>query len=262
MPATAIERAFDRLYNFDFPGVWRTLDELERREPGYPLTYSVRAAARLFSELDRMKILETEFFSKDDNVTEIKLKADPAVRQALFEATGMARKLSSARLAANPNDHDAMLAMCMASGVESDYTVLVEKRYLKSFSLSRESQMYAHKLLALNPPDYDAYLTLGSVEYVVGSMNFFFRLFVHFDQIRGSKAAGIENLERVVTGGHYYPPFAKMLLSVIHLRDSHPEKAVPLLEDLAQSYPQNPLLAREAARARKLAAAARAKHKR
>jgi len=251
-PPDAIDCAFNRIYNFDFPGVYAILDKLERKDPAYPVTYSVRAAALLFSELHRMKILETEFFSSDSKVTGVKLKADPRVRERLFKATEEARRVSTKRLAADPADRDAMFAMCMATGIETDYTILVEKRYFRSFSLSKQSQFYARKLLALDPPMYDAYLTLGSVEYVVGSMNFFFRMFVHFDQIKGSKQRGIENLKQVVAQGRYYPPFAKILLSVIYLRENQPKMAQPLLAELERQYPENPLLRTEVARVNRL----------
>ena len=144
--------------------------------------------------------------------------------------------------------------MCMATGVETDYTILVEKRYFRSFGLSRESQQYAHRLLAMNPPVYDAYLTLGSVEYVVGSMNFFFRLFVRFDQIKGSKEQGAEYLKQVIAHGRYYPAFAKILLSVIYLRDNKPAPAIVLLSELVHDYPENRLLQNELQRARAMSA--------
>jgi len=252
-PAVVLDHAFDRLYNFDFPGVYAILDQLERDHPSYPVGYSVRGAAMLFYELDRLKILQTEFFTSDERLTDRKnLKPDPKVRAELFRTTGEARTRGAERLAADPSDRDAMFAMCMATGIETDYTMLVEKRYFRSFALSKESQAYAHKLLALNPPVVDAYLTLGSVEYTVGSMNFFFRLFVHFDQIKGSKQQGIENLKKVILNGRYYPPFAKILLSVIYLREKQPRLALPLLQDLSRSFPANPLLRSEVARVTKL----------
>jgi len=251
-PAGAIDCAFNRIYNFDFTGVDAILDKLEHKDPAYPVTYSVRAASLLFSELHRMKILETDFFSSDDKVIGVKLKADPRIRERIFKATGDARRVSGKRLAADASDRDAMFAMCMATGIETDYTILVEKKYIRSFSLSKQSQLYARKLLALDPPVYDAYLTLGSVEYVVGSMNFFFRLFVHFDQVKGSKQQGIENLKQVVTHGRYYPPFAKILLSVIYLRENQPKLAQPLLAELERQYPENPLLHTEVARVNRL----------
>lgn len=249
---TAIDRAFQRMYNFDFPGTYEILDQQQRQDPSFALLYSVRAVALMFSELHRMRILETDFFISDEKVTSVKLAPDPKVRELIFRNTAEARRLATARLAAAENDRDAMLAMCMATGVETDYTILVEKSYFRSFSLSKQSQFYARKLLALDPPVYDAHLTLGMVEYVVGSMNFVFRWFVHFDQIKGSREAGAEHLKLVAEHGRYYPPLARILLSVIYLRDKHPEAALPLLTGLAREYPQNPLLQREAAQAREL----------
>ena len=255
--ASPIDEAFHRMYDFDFPGAYAILDAQQRQDPSLALVHSVRAVALMFSELNRMGILETEFFVSDNKVTGVKLKADPRVRERLFANTAEARRLAGARLAAAPDDRDAMLAMCMAAGVETDYTILVEKRYFRSFWLSRQSQLYARRLLALNPPDYDAHLTLGMVEYVVGSMNAFFRLFVHFDQIKGSRQQGAEHLKLVAEHGRYYPPMARILLAVIYLRDKRPEAALPLLTDLAREYPENPLLQREAVRAKKLVEAHR-----
>jgi hypothetical protein len=47
----AIDCAFNRIYNFDFPRAFSTLDKLEHKDPSYPVTYSVHAAAMLFSEI-------------------------------------------------------------------------------------------------------------------------------------------------------------------------------------------------------------------
>jgi predicted Zn-dependent protease len=140
------------------------------------------------------------------------------------------------------------MALCMATGIETDYSILIEKRYFRSFSLSKEAQGYARTLLSLNPPAYDAYLTLGSVEYTVGSMNWFFRLFVRFDQIEGNKQKGIENLQKVAQGGRYYRPFAKVLLAVIYLRENQPQKSLQYLQELAKEFPQNPLAQSQIAR--------------
>lgn len=245
---TPIDQAFHRMYNFDFDGAHAILDAQERANPSSAMTPAVRSAAILFSELHRMKILATEFFADDDRLTDKRLKADPAARARLFKATAEARRLATARLSTHPEDAEAMFAMCLATGIETDYTIIVEKRYFRSFALSRESQMYARKLLALDPPVYDAYLTLGMAEYVVGSMNFFFRLFVRFDKIKGSKEQAIADLQAVIAKGRYYPPFAKILLSVIHLRAKRPQLALPLLLELQRDYPGNALIRDEVRR--------------
>ncbi len=243
---TAIDWAFARMYNCDFEGAHAILEAQIRQHPDESLLYAVRAAALLYSEFQRMKILEADFFANNDKITDRKkLRPDPLVRVELFKMTGEARKRAGARLALAPEDRDAMFAMCMAAGVETDYTSLVEKKYIRSYSLSKETQLYARKLLALHPPCYDAYLTLGSAEYVVGNLNFFFRLFIRFDQIEGNKQKAIEELKSVIANGRYFPPFAKILLSVIYLRENQPQKALVLLKEMERDFPENPLFRQE-----------------
>ena len=249
---TAIDRAFNRMYNFDFPGANAILDEHLRAHPDDPLAYSVRGAVYLFSEFDRLKILELEFFADDDRVTDKKRsKPDPAARVRVFQETGEAKKLAKARLALDANDRDALMAYCLASAVETDYTGLVDKKYFRAYSLSKETQRYAHKLLSLNPPVYDGYLTLGAVEYVVANLNFFFRLFIRFDGIEGSRQKSIENLKKVVEGGRYLSPYAKLLMSVVYLRENQPEKSLALMKEMERDFPENPLLPSEIARIEK-----------
>jgi hypothetical protein len=247
---TGIELVFARLYSYDFAGAHALLDQEARDRPADPLVYAVRGAAYLFTEFERQKILEIQFFEDDDKVTDRqRVKPDPAVRERLFATTEQARKLATARLAIDPNDRNALFAMCMAAGVETDYYGFVEKRYFKTYSVSKEGQKYARRLLALNPPIYDAYLTLGTAEYVVSNLNFFFRLFVRFEQIEGSKQKAIENLEQVIKHGYYYKPFAKILLAALHLREKGPAEALALLKEVGSEFPGNTLIQTEITRA-------------
>lgn len=245
----AVDWAFNRMYNCDFAGAHAIINEQIRKHPDDPLLFSVRSAAHLYSEFYRLRILELDFFSDDDKVTDRKrLRPDPQIRAELFKATTEARRMAAARLAQDPKDGNAMLAMCIAAGIETDYTSLVEKKYFRSYSLSKESQLYARKLLELSPPNYDAYLTLGSVEYVVGNLNFFFRLFVRFDKIEGNKQKAVEELKKVVESGRFFAPFAKILLSVIYLREDQPRMALALLKEMERDFPENPLIHQEIVR--------------
>jgi hypothetical protein len=238
-----IDRAFNRIYNFDFAGVNVVLDEYVRVHPEDPMSYATRALGCLFSEMYRMQILATEFFTDDDKVTDKKnVKPDPAMRAQLFQMTGEARKRAQIVLASDPNNRNALTAMCTSSEVETDYTILIDKKYIRSFSMSKESQRHARKLLAMDPPDMDAHLTLGMVEYVVSNMNWFYRLFIHFNQIEGSKTKAIDNLKDVLREGHYYTPLAKILLSVIYLRENQPHQALTLMRELERDFPENQLI--------------------
>jgi hypothetical protein len=252
--STPIGQAFVRLYNFDFSGAHAILDQQIRQDPEFALSYSVKAAALLFSELHRLKILQMDFFEDDDKVVDRrKLVPDPAVRAEFFRLIDVARQKSAARLASHPEDREALFATCMSSGLVTDYAALVERKRFNSFTLAKQTQVYALKLLTLKPPYYDAHMTMGSVEYVVGSLPFFFRWFIRIDQIEGSKEKGIEHLQVVAQRGRYYGPFAQILLSVIYLRENRPRDAERLLAGLFAEFPENPLIRRELARAGELA---------
>lgn len=250
----ALQRAYARLYNFDFKGAQEILDKQRQMDPQAPLLPATKAAAYLFSELDRLRILELDFFTDDDKVVDRrKLVPDATVHQKFFQTVEESDKLANAHLAAKPDDPDALLALCMTTGLVTDYAALIEKRRFGSFALAKKSHIWAKKLLDLKPPVTDAYMTFGTAEYIVGSLPFFLRWFVHMDSVEGSKKKGIDELELVAKQGKYYGPFARMLLAVIAMREKRPADAESLLASLSAEYPQNPLLREELSRARKQA---------
>jgi hypothetical protein len=241
-----IDRAFQSLYNFEFPAAHKILDVYIAAHPDEPLPYSVRASAYLFAELHRLGILEGEFFEDDKRIAEKKkMNADPAVRRQLMQALEDAQSRAGAVLEKQPSDPYALFTMCVASGVRTDYTALVEKRQIRSLSMAKNANRYAQQLLKVDPNFYDAYLTAGLSEYLVGSLPFVIRWFVRFDNVKGSKEQGIRNVQLVAERGRYLRPFAKILLSIAYLRDKKPRKTQQLLVELARDYPANPLIRKE-----------------
>ncbi len=247
--APAVDDAFTRMYNTDFPGAHADIDRYVAAEPSDPLGYAVRASAYLFSELDRLGILESEFFADDKRIIEKKrLKPDPAIRDKFLEAVNDAQTHGAKLLAANANDQNALFSMAITQGVVMDYTALVEKRQLSSLGSARRANDYAQQLLKVNPQYYDAYLTTGLSEYLLGSLPFYVKWFVHFDGVNGDKSTGIDNLKLVARSGHYLRPFAKILLAICYMREKQPRESQKLLVELSSEFPANPLLKKELAK--------------
>src|SRR5579864_3093312 len=173
-----IEQAFHQLYNFNFNGAHDVLNHYITAHPDEPLPYAVRGSAYLFYELDRLGILEGEFFVNDKRIADKKeLRPDPNIRAQFQQAIDDAQARAGAVLKAHPQDHNALFAMCMTSGLTTDYMALVEKRQIKSMTPMKDSNHYAQDLLHIDPQFFDAYLTTGITEYMVGSLPFFIRWF-------------------------------------------------------------------------------------
>jgi len=243
---TLIDQTFDRMYRHNFDGAQAVIKEHIDLHPQDPLGYSVRSAVYLFRELDRLQILEAEFFGDDNRIMEKKeAKPDPAIRAGVFDSIAKARDLTTAILAKDPNDVNALLAMCIATGIQTDYMALIEKRQLGSLSVAKESHNWALRLLKIDSHFYDAYLTTGVSEYLLGSLPFFVKWFVKFDDAKGSKQQAQKNLELVAKQGRYFRPFAKVLLAMIHLREKRPRAAEIQLAELNREFPENPLFRKE-----------------
>ena len=235
-----IDRAFARFYNFDFAGAHAILNTYIAGHPDDALAHAVRAAVYLYMELDRLGILESEFFADDTKITEKKkLKPDPEIRRQFFQSIEDARTASRNRLATAPLDYHAMFGTCMVEGLLADYTALVDKKQLGSLSYDKKSNVCAQAVLKAHPDAYDVYVTKGFTEYLVGSLPFFVKWFVHFDNVEGSKDVGIENLQLVVKSGRYLRSFAKILLAVIYLREKKADQSEKVLAELVQEYPEN-----------------------
>ena len=248
-----VAEAFDHLYNFNFPAAHADINRYVAAHPREPLGYAIRAAAYLFYELDRLGILESEFLISDKHIADKRaVRPDRDVRAKFLKAVDDAASRAQAALAANPRDRQALFAMSIVEGVTTDYMAFVEKHQIASLSPAKRSNSYAQQLLKLNPPCVDANITAGISEYMVGSLPFFIRWFVRFDNVQGSKERGVKNLELVVREGHYFKPFAKILLGIIDLREKRPRETEKLLENLAPDYPSNPLFRKELARLTKV----------
>jgi hypothetical protein len=241
-----LDEALGHLYSFDFPGAHAALDSYIAVHPAEPLPYAFQASAYLFYELDRLGVLESEFLIDDDRiVAKTRPNPDPATRKQFLAAVADAQRRAEAALKANPNDRPALFAMVVASGVSTDYMALVEKHQMGSLSPAKRGNGYAQRLLKLDPTYYDAYLTSGFSEYMIGSLPFFIRWFVHFDSVEGDKQRGVHQLELVARDGRYLKPLAKVFLGIINLREKRPREAQRLLVELAHDYPANPLYRKE-----------------
>lgn len=241
-----IERALERLYNFDFAAAHTILEGHLENRPDDPLGHAFQGAVFLFEELDRLRILETEFFRDDDRLaSRTASRADPDTRRRLLAALDRSEELAEVRLEADPDDTVGLFALCLKRGLLTDYMALVEKKGLRSLRHAWSANRAATQLLELEPDFADAHIAGGISEYLVGSMPFFVRWFVRIEGVEGDKERAFERMQIVADDGRYLGPFAKILLSIMALREKKPELARELLAELSREYPENPLLRNE-----------------
>ena len=239
------------MYNLQFEEAHRTFSAWEQLHPDDPLGPTSDAAAYLFSELDRLGVLQAELFVDDEMFRQrMKLAPDPATKQAFDKALRKSEQVAEGVLARSPQDENALLAKIMNLGLRSDYLALIEKRYLASLAYMKSAGILAQKLLAINPSYYDAYLAVGVENYILSLKPAPVRWLLRMYGAQTDKDLGIEKLRLTAEKGHYLLPFARLLLAVAALRDKNRNQARDLLAGLAREFPHNRLYQRELERLR------------
>jgi hypothetical protein len=245
----ALEGGFRQMYNLDFRGAHRTFHVYQELNPDDPLGYVADGAAYLFSEFNRLHILESDLFISDERFDGREVeKPDPETKASFQAALDRSDKLVDRVLATSPNNINALFARVLANGLRSDYAAMIEKRNLASLSYMKVSRTTAQRLLAIDPSCYDAYLAIGVENYLLGSTAAPVRWLLHVTGSETDKEAGLRRLRLTADKGYYLAPFARLLLAVAALRDKDTSTARTLLAGLATEFPRNQLYSRELAR--------------
>jgi hypothetical protein len=239
----ALDEGYRHMYNLEFREAHKIFQEFEKQNPDDPMGPASDAAAYLFSEFDRLHILQSEFFTHDQHfVTDNKLTPDPQLKKDFQGALQAARDLAAR---AKPGDNNALFAAVLANGLDSDYLALIEKRYSASFQKMKAGRQLAEKLLASDPTYYDAWIAVGVENYMLSVKPAPVRWLLKIGGGQTDKALGIEKLKLTAEKGRYLAPFAKMMLAVAALRENNPRQAKDILVYLSAQYPRNPLYRQE-----------------
>jgi hypothetical protein len=244
-----LDTGFHLLYELKPVEARAQFEAWQKSHPQDPLGYASEAASYLFEECYRQGVLTSDFFLDDKRfLGKIPLKPDPQLRAAFFASVKQTQDLAQLRLKTNPDDPNALFAMSLGLGMPADYASLIDKRQLDSLKKIREADAYSNKLLQVVPDAADAYLGLGTANYIIGSLPGPKRFVLGFAGIHGDKKKGIEQLETAAKYGHYLRPFAKILLALAALREKTPEVARAQLTELVAEFPENSLFASELAK--------------
>jgi hypothetical protein len=247
--AASLDRGFGLLYNLDFAQAHQVFMSFQREHPDDPMGPACDAAGFLFSEFNRLGVLESQFYADDKTFDARKqLAPDAAVRDRFNAALDQADSRARARLVKNTKDRDALFALTMSSGLKADYAGLIEKRNLASLHYTKEATAWAEQLLAVDPECYDAHLATGVSQYIIGSMAAPIRWLVRLGGVSGDKQKGIAELQLTAERGHYLAPFARILLAIAYVREKDKTRARELLVSLRNEFPLNPLFTQEIAR--------------
>lgn len=244
--ANPLQAGFNAMYNLSFADAHRCFEQWEQAHPKDPRGPVFDAAAYLFSEFDRLRILQSQFFVDDRSFSDKKaLVPDPEVKRNFEQALERSKILADARLSESPHDEEALFAKVLRFGLQADYDALIDKQNFQALSETKEGRRIAEDLLTRYPDCYDAYLAEGVENYLLSLKPAPLRWLLHATGAETDKETGIAKLRLTASKGEYLQPYAELLLAVAALRDKDDTEAQRLLSNLAERFPGNRLYQEE-----------------
>jgi len=241
---------FHLLYTQNFAAGRERFADWESQHPDEPFGQVAVAASYLFEEFYRQDVLSSDFFLNEKKFLRgIDGQPDPERMKNFQEAVQHARKLARQRLEKDPKDPEALFALALSAGMESDADMILRKQHLEALKRLKEANEHAKQLLAQHPDANDAYVALGAANYIIGSLSGGARFFLRFGGIHGDKTLGMQQLGKTIENGRYLQPFAKILLALAARREKQERLAQKLLHELSEEFPESGLYVAEYAKA-------------
>lgn len=237
---------YEALYNLDYETARARFQKMIELAPEHPAGPQCMASSLWVQQLNQSWELKATLYSTGA-YTEGKSTVDQKQANEFRKWTRQAKLLSQARLRKNPRDVEALYFLGAAEGLEASFAAGVERKFMAAFRAGTDAVDHHREVLKLAPDFHDAELTIGLMNYIVGSLPLPTKMLVATMGVRGSKKRGLEALERVVAEGKWARDVARVLLIDLYKREKRWDDAKRMALTLAARYPRNYLFKLQAA---------------
>ena len=230
---------YEALYNLDYETARSRFKKMIELAPDHPAGAECYASSLWVEQLNEQWKLKATLYN--DKASDEKPRVDRKQADEFKRWTRQAKQLSQARLRKDPKDVEALYFLGAAEGLEAAYAAGVERKYMPAFRSGQDSVERHRAVLKLAPEFHDAELTIGLMNYVVGSLPLPAKMIAATMGVRGSKKRGLQALERVAKEGKWARDLSRMMLIDLYKRERRFQDAAEMARQLAEKYPRNNL---------------------
>jgi len=229
---------YEALYNLDYQTARARFQKMIELAPDHPAGPQCMASSLWVQQLNQSWELKATLYSTGA-ITDSKSQVDRKQVDEFRKWIRRAKSLSQARLRKDPRDVEALYFLGAAEGLEASWAGGVERKFMAAFRAGKDSVEHHREVLKLAPDFHDAELTIGLMNYIIGSLPLPTKMLVATMGVRGSKKRGLETLQRVATEGKWARDVARVLLVDLYKREKRWDDAARTARELATKYPRN-----------------------
>jgi predicted Zn-dependent protease len=245
-------------YNLDYATARAKFEEIRKRWPQHPAGDLYVANIIWLEHLYKLRRLQTGLYqnesfyagfegSKEDGETgdSVEAKVDREFRALMASAKTKALTLVNA----NRTDPHAKYYLGAVYGILAAYEASTARKFWSALRNGSKGIDAHQQVLKLKPDYYDAYLSVGLYDYVIGNLPFPVKALIAMGGVRGNKERGIKQLNSIIENKAENADDARVMLIGIYQNEGKPEEALAILKDFTSRYPNNFLFRLELASA-------------
>lgn len=214
--------AIDKSFNLDEAGADTSLKKAMELEPDNPTGYAMEAMLHMFAYEMCFSL-------------EKRQKEKEAILYFSDEAVVRGKK----RIAKNPKDSQAYVAMALAKIVKVNWAVK-EKRYIAMTQETRNIWHYLEAAKSCDPNNYDADFLMGLMHYHIDHFAGMTGFLSSWLITEGDRQKGLAEIRTAAQKGYLLREMARVELVSVYLNyEKQPSKALPIAQELRNKFPND-----------------------
>ena len=239
----ATEQGVDHLFQLEHDKAIQFFSDIAEERPDHPGPRLAGAVAVWLRELFARQELDLdEFISPGYFTRPSKRKMPEADRQAFLDGIAKSQELAAKYLAEHPGDQDSRYYLGACEGARGGFALTIERSYLSALRHGKKAYQIQRELVNEDPEFWDSYMTVGTYEYVLGNIPWYLKWITTIAGYQGSAERGFEYLIMAADKGMFVHNEARVLLTVLYVREKSYAYALEVVGHLRTKYPENFLL--------------------
>lgn len=238
------QQGFKHIFNQDYDEARRTFVALERAHPHHPAPPLYLAAIYWLEEMIHRQDLSLNRFAAPAYFSaKTNLAMPEEERQEFFQALQRCERRAEEILKTSPKNRDARYFRGSAYGLRASFAITIDHSVREAFGSGRKAYASARDLIEEDPAYYDAYMSAGVYEYVVGSIPWYWRWMAFVVGLRGDKRLGLNAVRLAAEKGEFVRNEAELILMVLEVFERRYDSALNIARDLRRRFPRSYLFA-------------------
>ncbi len=235
-----VESGFTHIYNLDYGKAQESFEALAKEHPRHPAPPLYTATSVWLRELFQRQDLDLDLFISPSYFDKPTTRVMPAAeRERFFALVERSQELSEAILEQDPQNQDARYFLGSAQGILASFAITIDRSKKTAFDHGKKAYRFHKELVEENPDYYDAYMSVGLYEYVVGNLPWYIKWLAAMVGYRGSVQRGFEYLDLAVEKGRFVSDDARVLQMVLFVREKRYGEALENVRHIRRKGPRN-----------------------